>query len=153
MRFSWSIHLLMCFSLETLTSMIRTGKPILVKLKDLMNSFIISLSQTTLLRWLTFLLGSLIVTLKVLLLWIYLFLLTLVIVLQWLPLRWEIPIMLLSQFPWTFHQTQHRDTPFHCIIYGCFSADGDSLHEMFHGKIFLNSVLLLIVLWMASGWN
>ena len=48
----------------------------------LINSFIISLSQTTLLRWLTFLLGSLIVTLKVLLLWIYLFLLTLVIVLQ-----------------------------------------------------------------------
>ena len=47
----------MCLSLETLTSIIRTGLPILVELIDLVNSVIIFLSQTTLLRWLTFLLG------------------------------------------------------------------------------------------------
>ena len=41
-------------------------------------------------------------TLTVLLFWIYLFLLTLVFVLQWLSLHWEILIMLLSQFPLTF---------------------------------------------------
>ena len=35
--------------------------------------------------------------------WIYLFLLTLVFVLQWLSIHWEILIMLLSQFPLTFH--------------------------------------------------
>ena len=35
--------------------------------------------------------------------WIYLFLLTLVFVPQWLSLCWEILIMLLSQFPLTFH--------------------------------------------------
>ena len=41
----------------------------------------------------------------VLLFWIYLFLLTLVFVRQWLTLHWEILIMLLSQFPMTFCQT------------------------------------------------
>ena len=50
---------------------------------------------------LTFLLGSLTVTLTVLLFWIYLLLLTLVFVLQWLSLHWDILIML-SQFPLPF---------------------------------------------------
>ena len=57
MRFSQSNHLL-CLSLETLTSIIRTGLPILVELIDLVNSVIIFLSQTSLLKWLTFLLRS-----------------------------------------------------------------------------------------------
>ena len=34
----------------------------------------------------------------------FFFVLTLVFVLQWLSLRWEILIMLLPQFPLTFHQ-------------------------------------------------
>ena len=38
------------------------------------------------------------------------FLLTLVFVLQWLSLHWEILIMLLSQFPLTFHQI-HNGMP------------------------------------------
>ena len=42
------------------------------------------------------------VTLTVLLFWIYLFLLMLVFVLQWLFLHWEILIMFLSQIPLTF---------------------------------------------------
>ena len=58
----------------------------------------------TLLRWLTFLLGSLTVILTVLLFCIYLFLLTLVFVLEWLSLHWEILIILFSEFPLTFHQ-------------------------------------------------
>ena len=74
----------------------------------LVNSVLIFLSQTTLLKWLTFLLGSQTVILTVLLFWIYLFLLTLVFVLQWLSLHWEIQIMLLSQFPLTFHQIHNR---------------------------------------------
>ena len=53
---SRSTHLLMYLSLEILMSIIRTGLPILVELIDLVNSVIIFLSQTTLLRWLTFLL-------------------------------------------------------------------------------------------------
>ena len=84
MRFSQSTHLLMCLSLETLTSIIRTGLPILVELIDLVNSVIIFLSQMTFLRWLTFLLESQAVILIVLLLWIYFFLLTLVFIIQWL---------------------------------------------------------------------
>ena len=47
----------MCFSLETLASIMRTGLPVLVELMDLVNSVIIFLSQTNLLRWLTFLLA------------------------------------------------------------------------------------------------
>ena len=77
-------------------SVIRTGLPILVELIDLVNSVIIFLSQMTLPRWLTFLLGSQAVILTVLLFWIYLFLLMLVFALQWLSLCWEILIMLLS---------------------------------------------------------
>ena len=40
--------------------------------------------------------------------WIYLFLLMLAFVLQWLHLHWEILIMLLSQFQLNFRQTQNR---------------------------------------------
>ena len=60
-------------SLETSTSIIRTGLPIMVELMDLVNSVIIFLSQMTLLRWLTFLLRSHTVILIVLLFWIYFF--------------------------------------------------------------------------------
>ena len=80
----------------------------LVKLINLGNYL---LSQTTLLRWLTFLLRSLTVTLTVLLFWIYLFLLTLAFVLQWFSFHWEILIILLHQFPLTFHQTLNGMSP------------------------------------------
>ena len=58
MRFSQSTHLLIFWSLETLTSILRTGLPIIVELIDLVNSVKIFLSQTILLRWLTVLLTS-----------------------------------------------------------------------------------------------
>ena len=61
----------------------------------------------------------------VLLFWIYLFLLTLVFVLRWLSLHWEILIMLLSQFPLTFHSQQ--DAPFYRIAYDYFRVDWDGL--------------------------
>ena len=48
MRFYPSTHLLIFLSLETLTSIIRTGLPILVELIDLGNSVTIFLSQMTL---------------------------------------------------------------------------------------------------------
>ena len=51
MRFSRSTHLLMCLPLETLTSILRTDLPIMVELIDLVNSVIIFLSRTTLLKW------------------------------------------------------------------------------------------------------
>ena len=111
MSFSQSTHLLMCLSLETLTFITRTAYPTLVELIDLANSVMIFLSQMTLFRWLTFLLGSLTVTLTVLLFRIYFCLLTLVFFLQWLSLHWEILIMLLYQFPLTFHKTQNEMLP------------------------------------------
>ena len=74
-------------SLETLTSMIRTGLPILVEMNDLVNSVIIFLSQITLPGWLTFLLGSQTAILIVTLFWVYFLLRTLVFVLQWLSLH------------------------------------------------------------------
>ena len=110
MRFSRSIHLQMSLSLETLMSIIRTSLPILVELIHLVNSVITFLSQMTLLRWLTFLLGSQAVILAVLLFWIYFFLLTLVLALQWLSLHWEVLITLLSQFPLTSHHI-HNGMP------------------------------------------
>ena len=60
----------MFLSLETLTSIIRTGLPILVELIDLVNSVIIFLSQMILFRWLTFLLRSQTMILIVLIFWI-----------------------------------------------------------------------------------
>ena len=74
----------------------------LVKLTNLVNAAVILLSKTTLLRWLTFLLGSLTVTLDNLALLDFFFLLTLVFALMWLSLHWKILIILFSQFPWTF---------------------------------------------------
>ena len=111
MSFSQSTHLLMCLSLETLTFITRTVYPTLVELIDLVNSVMIFLSQMTLFRWLTFLLGSLTVTLTVLLFRIYFCLLTLVFFLQRLSLHWKILIMLLYQFPLTFHKTQNEMLP------------------------------------------
>ena len=87
-----SIHLLLLLSLETLMSIIRTGLSILVELIDLLNFVIIFVSQMTLLRWLTFLLRSQTVILTVFLCRISFFLLTLVFVVQWLLLHWEIQI-------------------------------------------------------------
>ena len=61
-------------------------------------SVIIFLSQMTLLKWLTFLLGSQTVIFIVLLFWIYFFLLMLVFVLQWLSLHWETELKLNIDF-------------------------------------------------------
>ena len=63
-----------------------------------------SISNDLILKWFTFLLRSETVILIVLLFWTYFFLLMLVFVLQWISLHWEILIMLLFQFPLTFHQ-------------------------------------------------
>ena len=72
--------------------------------------------------------------LMVLLFWIYLFLLTLVFVLQWLSLHWEVLIMLVSQFPVTsqqiaFQSDSQWDAPFYCIAYDYPCADWDDFHD------------------------
>ena len=104
--------MLMCLYLETLPSIIRSDLPILVELIDLVNS----VTQTTLLRWLAFLLGSQTVILIVLLFWLYLYLLILVFVLQWISLHWKILIMFLSQFPLPFHHIHNRMPRFIALL-------------------------------------
>ena len=79
---------------------IRTELPVLVELIDLVNSVIIFLSQMTLLKWLTFLLGF--QTAMVLLFSILTSYASICSTI--LSLHGEILIMLLSQFPLTFHQ-------------------------------------------------
>ena len=59
----------------------------------------------------------------------YFFLLTLVFVLQRLSLHWEILIMLLSQFPLTFHHIHNGIPLFHHIAYDYSCADWDSLRD------------------------
>ena len=76
----------------------------------------------TLLRWLTFVVGSQTVILTVLLFWISFFLLMLVFVLQWLSLHWEILIMFLSQFPWPFHQIHGRISFFYLSLQKAFDT-------------------------------
>ena len=109
----------------------------------------------TLRRWLTFLLVSLTVTLIVLLFWIYFFPLMLVIVLQWLSLHWEILIILLSQIWLTFHQTQDRMPCFITQLMTILELIRMVLvinWEMFHGRISLNLVLLLLLVNFGSGF-
>ena len=113
----------MILSLETLTSIIRTGTPILVELIDLMNSVIIFLSQMTLLRWLTFLLGSQTVILIVLLFWIYFFFLMLVFVLQWLSLHWGNSDHAVVTVSIDFQSNSQWDALFHHIAYDYSRAD------------------------------
>ena len=106
----------LCFCLALLHSIIRTGLHILVKMIDLVNFVIIFLSQTTLLRWLTFLLRSQTVILTILPFWNYFFLRALVFVLQWLSLHWEILIMLLSQSPLNSHHIHNRMPHFIALL-------------------------------------
>ena len=110
----------------------------------------------TLLRWLTFLLASLTVILIVLFFRIYLFLLTLVFVPQWFPLHWKILIMLLSQFPLIFRKTQNGMPHFITLLMTILVLIGmvfEIISEMFHGRISLNSLLLLLLVNFVSGFR
>ena len=156
MRLSRSTHLPMFLSLETLISVIRTGLPILVEVIRLVNSVIIFLSQMILLRWLTFLLGFQTVILIVLLFWIYFFLLTLVFVLQWLFLHWEILNMLLSQIRLTFYRLDSGMPCFIALLMTTFvllGMDFINIGEIYHGRISLSSVLLLLLVSFVSWFR
>ena len=87
-----------------------------------------------------------------------LFISSLVFVLQWLSLYWEILIMLLSQFPLTFHHIHNKMPYFIALLMASLVLIETVfmiIWEMFYWRISLNSVLLLLLvnLWMASGWN
>ena len=83
----------------------------------------------TLLRWLSFLLRSLTVTLTILLFWIYLFLLMLVFVLQWgFPPLGNSDHVLVS-VSIDFPSNSKRDVSFHFIAYSYSRADWDGHHD------------------------
>ena len=156
-RVTPSTHLLMCLCLylESLTSIIRTGLPTLVELRGLLNSVITFLSQMTLLRWLTFLFGSLPVILMVRLFWIYFLLLALVFVLRWFFLHWEILTVLLSQFSLTFHHIHNgmaRSIAFFMIILVLIGTVFVIIWKVFHARISSNSVLLLVLVNSVRGF-
>ena len=101
----------MYLSVETLMSIIMTGLAIQVELIVPVNSVINDLISNDLLKCSAFLLKFQTLILTVLHFWIYLFLLTIAFVLQWLSLHCEILNMLLSQFPLTFHHI-HNGMPY-----------------------------------------
>ena len=85
-----------------------------------------------------------------------LFLLTLEFVLQRLSLPWEILIMLLSQFPLTFHHIHNRSPHFITLLITILLLIGMVyviLWEIFHGRISLNSVLLLLLVNFLSRFR
>ena len=100
---------------------------------------------------------TLTVTLTVLLFWISFFLLTLVLVLQQrLSLHWEILIMLLPQFPLTFQLNQNRMPRLIVWLMTILVLIGMVfviIREMFHGRIPLNSVLLLLLVNFVSEFR
>ena len=107
----------------------------------------------TLLRWLTFILGSLTVTLTVLLFWIYLSSDPRICsIMTFSPLG---ILMWLSQFPMTFHQTQyimiHFITKFMTILelIGMVVI----IWEMLCWRISLNSMLVLLLVNFVSGFR
>ena len=143
----------MRLSLETLTSITKTGLSILVELIDLVSSAIIFPSQTTLLRWLTFILAYQAGVLKVLLFSISFFLLMLVFILQWLSFHWEILIMLSPQFPLTFHYIYNEMPRFIALLLAILVLIETVyliIFEIFHEKISLNSVLMLLLVNFVS---
>ena len=140
MRFSPSNHLLMCLSLETLTPMIRSCLTILVELIDLVNSynFSTSINLTQTINVPTQILNC--DSHRTALMDLFL---TLVFVLKWLSLHWEIMIMLLSQktigdCPASLYSLW----PFLCWL---------EQSSVFHWTISLISVLLLLLGNCVSG--
>ena len=118
----------MFLSLETLTSIIRTGLPILVELINLVNSVITFLSQMTLLRWLTFLRGSQTVILIVLLFWIYFSSDACICsTMAFAPLgnSDQVVVSVSIDFP----TNSQQDAPFYHIAYDYSHADWDGLHD------------------------
>ena len=108
----------MLLSLETSTSIIRTGLPILMELIDLVNSVITFLSQMTLLRWLTFLLRSqndLFLSSNA----------SICSAMAFPPLGNSDHVLVSVSID--FPTNSQQDAPFHCIAYDYSCADWDGL--------------------------
>ena len=107
----------------------------------------------TLLRWLTFLLRSLTVILRPALLDLFLpFDASICSTMAFAPLGNSDHVVVSISIDFEINSKQ--DAPFHCIAYDYSCADWDGLGdlwEMFHEKISLKSVLLLLLVNFVSG--
>ena len=118
----------MYLALETATSIIRTGLPILMELIHLVNSVIIFLFQTTLLRWLLFLLGSQTVILSPALLDLFISSdASICSTMAFPPLGNSDHIV--ASVSIDFPSYSQRDAPFHRITYDYSRADWDGLRD------------------------
>ena len=110
----------------------------------------------TLLRWLTFPVGSQTVILTVLLFWISFFLLMLLFVIQWLYLQLgnsdHVNVSVSIYFP----SNSQQDDLFHHIAFTILILNGTVfliIWEMFHERMSLKSLLLLLVLYYVSRFR
>ena len=110
----------------------------------------------TLLRWLTFPVGSQTVILTVLLFWISFFLLMLLFVIQWLYLQLgnsdHVNVSVSIYFP----SNSQQDALFHYIAFTILILNGTVfliIWEMFHERMSLKSLLLLLVLYYVSRFR
>ena len=88
--------------------------------------------------------------------WISLFLLGLAFVLEWFSLYWEILIMLLSQFPLTFHHIHNRMPRFIALRVNFLVLTRiffGIIWEKFHESISLNSLFLLLLVSFVGGFR
>ena len=124
MTFSQSTNLLL-FSLETLTFIIMTCLSVLVELIDLAKYVIIFQSQTTLLTWLIFLLGSSTVIVTVLHFWISFFCICYTMAFPQLGNSDQVVVSVSIDFP----SNSQRDAPFHRMAYDYSRADWGGLRD------------------------
>ena len=110
----------------------------------------------TLLRWLTFPVGSQTVILTVLLFWISFFLLMLLFVIQWLYLQLgnsdHVNVSVSIYFP----SNSQQDALFHHIAFTILILNGTVfliIWEVFHERMSLNSLLLLLLLYYVSRFR
>ena len=117
----------MCLSLETLMFIIRTGLPIMTELIHPVNSVTMFLSQT-LLRWLTFLLGSQTLILSPALLDIFISSdASICSTMAFPPLENSDHVVVSVSID--FPTNSQQDAPFHRIAYDYSRADWDGLRD------------------------
>ena len=120
---------------------------------DQPGEFCYNFSQMTLLRWLTFLLRSQTVILTILLFCIYFFLMLIFFSTMVFPPLFISLILLLSQFPLTFHEIHNRMPCFIARLFLCWLGQSSWSFERFHWSVSLNSLLLPLLMNFVSWFR
>ena len=153
MKFFWPTHLLIGLSLETLASIIRTGWPILVELIDPMKNNSPTSNDFTQMvnfpNWISDCDSWTVILLDF-------FLLMLLFVIQWLYLQLgnsdHVNVSVSIYFP----SNSQQDALFHHIAFTILILNGTVfliIWEVFHERMSLNSLLLLLLLYNVSRFR